>query len=152
MTITFTEDHQDINGDKLTEINIKMLNSPPELVEKMLSHIRGMRNAELIYWSDGRTREMDKRDGLPERRKDGKGLEDPNGCFVTFTVDGEEFTLPADFYTADQILETASRTPGHDVLIHIDDELPNGFREISTKFWLKNNMEFSARPPTGQAT
>ena len=71
---------------------------------------------------------------------------------VTFTVDGEEFTLTCGIYDADQILEVAGRTPGYDVLILIDDEFPNGFREVRNKIYLKEGMEFSARPPTGQAT
>ena len=71
---------------------------------------------------------------------------------ATFTVDGEEFVLLKDLYDADQLLEVAGRTPGYDVLILIDDEFPNGFREIRDQIYLKDGMEFSARPPTGQAT
>ena len=72
---------------------------------------------------------------------------------ATFTVDGEEFTLLYDRpYPAEQILEVAGRTPGYDVLILIDDEFPNGFREIRDQIYLNDGMEFSARPPTGQAT
>ena len=72
---------------------------------------------------------------------------------VSFTVDGEEFALIGNRpYTEKQILELAGRTPGHDVLIHIDDKFVNGFREVKTSVWLSDGMEFSARPPTGQAT
>ena len=66
-------------------------------------------------------------------------------------VDGEEISLPKGTYPAEDILKVADRTPGVDTLIWIDDRFRNGFAEV-TKVKIEEGMEFSARPPTGQAT
>ena len=75
---------------------------------------------------------------------------------ATFTIDGVKHELPPGLYTATDILADTghSHTPGGDVLYVIVGDPPDGFRELSGTecITLQDGMEFSARPPTGQAT
>ena len=65
-----------------------------------------------------------------------------------FTVDGEEFALPSDTYTVEQILEVTGRLRRGQDALYIADKSIGGFREVYGKVWLKDGMVFSARRKT----